>query len=167
MMQESIRWKLFPLSLLERAEQWYIITVKSVNGDWGKFQDNVCNSFSLVERTVQLYTHMASLPGDILEFKQLKESTGLVWTRFRHLCASRPSSFLPDDVLLYAFCISVDKDTAQDLDIAARGSFTHKNLVEGRAILDSFLENSFFPTDHNEPHLESDSIHGSLSRFVY
>jgi hypothetical protein len=54
-------------------------------------------------------------------------------------------------------------DAAQDLDIAAGGSFAHKALVEGRAILDSFLENSFFPTGHNGPHQESDSIHESLS----
>jgi hypothetical protein len=61
MTQESIWWKLFPLSLSERAEQWYTDTIKSVNGDWGKLRDNFCNSFSLVERTVQWYTHKASL----------------------------------------------------------------------------------------------------------
>jgi hypothetical protein len=131
MMQESIRWKLFPLSLLEREEQWYTDTVKSVYGDWGKLRDNFCNSFSLVERTVQWYTHMASLPGDILEFEQLKEeSIGAVWARFKCLCASGPSSFLPNDVLLYAFCMSIDMDASQDLDIAVGGSFTHKTLVE-------------------------------------
>jgi hypothetical protein len=164
MTQESIRWKLFPLSLLERVEQWYTDTIKSVKGDWGKLRDNFCNSFSLMERTVQWYTHMASLLGDILEFEQLKEeSIGAAWARFRRLGASRPDSSLPDDVLLYAFCMSIDMDAAQDLDIAAGGLFAHKTLVEGREILDSFLENSFFPTDHNEPHQESDSIHEILS----
>jgi hypothetical protein len=64
---------LFPLSLSERMEQWYTDLVKSVNGDWGKLWDNFCNSFSLVETTVQWYTHMASLPWDILEFEQLNE----------------------------------------------------------------------------------------------
>jgi hypothetical protein len=78
---------------------------------------------------------MASLPGDILEFKQLEEeSIGVAWARFRHPCASGPVSFLPDDVMLYAFCMSIDMDAAQDLDIAAGGSFAHKTLVEGRAI---------------------------------
>jgi hypothetical protein len=43
-------------------------------------------------------------------------------------------------------------DVAQDLDIAAGDLFAHKILVEGRAILNSLLENSFFPTDHNKPH---------------
>jgi hypothetical protein len=133
MTQESIRWKLFPLSLSERAEQWYTDTVKSVNGDWGKLRDNFCNSFSLVERTVQWYTHMASLPGNILEFEQLKEeSIGSAWARFRHLYASGPGSFLLNDVLLYAFYMNINMDAAQDLDIAAGGSFAHNTLVEGR-----------------------------------
>jgi hypothetical protein len=106
---------------------------------------------------------MASLPRDIIEFEQLKEeSIGATWARFRRLCASRPSSFLLDDVLLYAFCMSIDMDCAQDLDSAAGGSFAHKTLVEGRANLHN-LEKSFFSTDHNKPHQESDSIHESLS----
>jgi hypothetical protein len=123
MTQESIRWKLFPLSLPERAKQWYTDVVKSVNGDWGKLRDNFCNSFSLVERMVHWYTHMASLPGDILEFEQLEESIGVVWARFIRLCASGPGSFLPDDVLLYVFCMGLDMDAAQDLDIAVGGPF--------------------------------------------
>jgi hypothetical protein len=97
---------------------------------------------------------MASLPGDILEFEQLEESIGAVWARFIRFCASRPGSFLPDDVLLYAFCMGLDMNAAQDHDIAAGGSFAHKTLVLGRAILGSLLENSFFPTDHIKPHQE-------------
>jgi hypothetical protein len=52
---------------------------------------------------VQWYTHMASIPGDILEYEQLEESIGVTWARFICLCVSGPSSFLLDDVLLYAF----------------------------------------------------------------
>jgi hypothetical protein len=51
-----------------------------------------------------------------------------------------------------------------DLDIAAKNSFAHKTPMEGREILDHLLENSSFPTDHNEPHREkSESRHASLS----
>jgi hypothetical protein len=53
MTHESIRWKLLPLSLLERVEQWYADTINSVNDDWGKLRDIFCNSFFLMERTVQ------------------------------------------------------------------------------------------------------------------
>jgi hypothetical protein len=59
--------------------------------------------------------------------------------------------------------MGLEMDAAKDLDITAGGSFAHKTLVEGRAIPDSLLENSFFPTDHSKPHEESDSIHESLS----
>jgi hypothetical protein len=59
--------------------------------------------------------------------------------------------------------MGLDMDAAQDLDITAGGLFAHKTLVEGRAIQDSLLEKSLFPTDHNEPLQESDSIHESLN----
>ena len=36
MTHETLKWKLFPFSLLERAKQWYAHTVRSVNGDWGE-----------------------------------------------------------------------------------------------------------------------------------
>ena len=33
MTHETVRWKLFPFSLIKEAEQWYAHTVESVNGD--------------------------------------------------------------------------------------------------------------------------------------
>ena len=42
-------------------------------------------------------------------------------------------------------------ESALKLDIAARGSFAQKTPTEGRKILDFLLENSSFPTNHNEP----------------
>jgi hypothetical protein len=103
-------------------------------------------------------------PRDILEFEQLEGvSIGAAWARFIHLCASGPGSFLPDDVMVYPFCMGLDMDAAQDLDITAGGSFAQKTLVEGRAILDILLENSSLLTYRNKPRQESESIHESLS----
>ena len=34
MSQETLRWKLFPFSLMEKVEQWYTHNVGNVNGDW-------------------------------------------------------------------------------------------------------------------------------------
>jgi hypothetical protein len=54
-------------------------------------------------------------------------------------------------------------DSADDLDIAARGSFMHRTPTEGREILDHILENSSFiaypcePQQESQPHLESPS----------
>ena len=40
--------------------------------------------------------------------------------------------------------------SALNLDIAAGGSFAQITITEGREILDFLLENSSFPTNHNE-----------------
>jgi hypothetical protein len=36
MTQETIKWKLFPFSLLGKAKQWYAHSIRGVNGDWDK-----------------------------------------------------------------------------------------------------------------------------------
>ena len=54
--------------------------------------------------------------------------------------------------------------SALELDVASGGWFAHTTLAEGRNILYSFLENSFFATDHSEPRREeSASSHESPS----
>ena len=54
--------------------------------------------------------------------------------------------------------------TALELDVVSGGWFAHTTPEEGRDILDSFLDDSFFSTDHSEPHREeSASSHESLS----
>ena len=55
-------------------------------------------------------------------------------------------------------------ETALELGDASGGWFMHTTPEEGRDILDSFLEDSFFSTDHSEPRREeSASSHESLS----
>ena len=82
--QETLRWKFFPFSLAERAEQWYTRTMGNMIGDWEEHQNNFCYSFSLTK-------YIDSLLIDILDFEQLeKESIGAAWARFSHLLASIP-----------------------------------------------------------------------------
>ena len=84
MTQEVLRWKLFPFSLIEKAEQWYTHTIGNMSGDWEELRDDFCYSFSLTE-------HIDSLPTDIIDFEQLeKESIGAAWARFSRLLASIP-----------------------------------------------------------------------------
>ena len=49
------------------------------------------------------------------------------------------------------FCSGLGMESALNLDIAAGGSFAQITQTEGREILDFLLENSSFPTNHNEP----------------
>jgi hypothetical protein len=43
MSDETLRWKLFPFSLIGRAKHWYNQTIGSREGDW----EALCSSFSL------------------------------------------------------------------------------------------------------------------------
>ena len=65
MTQEVLRWKLFPFSLIRRAEQWYTLKIGSTSGDWEELRADFCYSFSLTKR-------INSLPIDILDFEQLE-----------------------------------------------------------------------------------------------
>ena len=76
MAQETLRWKLFPFSLNERARQWYAHNVGKVNGEWEELWDRFCLAFFPISR-------IASLRKDILDFRQdEKESIGAAWARF-------------------------------------------------------------------------------------
>ena len=68
--QETLRWKLFPFSLMGKAKQWYIHVVRSRNGDWEELIDKFYLAFSPMFRIV-------SLPRAIHDFEQYeKESIG-------------------------------------------------------------------------------------------
>jgi hypothetical protein len=54
MSHDTLKWKLFPFSLVERAKQWYTHTVGSVNGSWDELRDKFCISFSPKSRIVAL-----------------------------------------------------------------------------------------------------------------
>ena len=134
------------------------LTIGSMSGDWEGLRADFCHSFSLIKR-------INSLPIDILDFEQLeKESICAAWARFLRLLASSPDLSIPDDVSLNIFCSGLDMESALKLDFAAGGSFAQTTPAEGRGILDSFLENSSFPTNQGEPRQkESASSHESLS----
>jgi hypothetical protein len=77
MTQETLRWKLFSLSLMGRAKQWYTDTVESTNGDWDEFNDKFCLAFFPM-------SHIGSLPRAIFNFEQREGvyrcSLGLVFS---------------------------------------------------------------------------------------
>jgi len=157
MSQESLRWKLFPFSLVGKAEQWYTHNVRATIQDWEGLQDDFCLSFSSL-------SHTASLRSEILAFEQLeKETIGAAWARFSRLLASSPDWSIPDDVSLHIFYTGLDMDSADDLDIAIGGSFTHRSPIEGREILDRILRKSCLPSYPSEPQHESQSHHEAPS----
>ena len=94
MAQETIRWKLFPFSIAEKAKQWYTHNVGKVNGEWEELRNRFCLAFFPISR-------IASLRKEILDFRQdEKETLGTAWARFSQLTHAGPDLSIPDHVLL-------------------------------------------------------------------
>ena len=93
MTQEILKWKLFPFSLIEKMEQWYIDAVESMNGDWDELKDKFYLAFFPM-------SHINSLPRAILDFEQYEESIGVAWARFLALIHASLDLSLPDNILL-------------------------------------------------------------------
>ena len=71
-----------------------------------------------------------------------KETIGAASARFSLLAHSSPDLSIPNHVLLQHFWLGLSKESALQLDIAVGGSFTHKTMVEGEALVDHNLENT-------------------------
>ena len=133
MTQETLRWKLFPFSLIGKAKQWYTYAIRSTNGDWDELKDKFCLAFFPMSPIV-------FVPRVILDFEQReKESIGVAWARFSTLMYAGLDLSLPDGVLLCLFCSGLDIDADLCLDVTARGCFTHKPMTEQVKFLENFL----------------------------
>ena len=138
MAQETLRWKLFPFSLTEKAKQWYTHNVGKVYGEWEGLRNRFCLAFFPISR-------IASLRKEILDFRQdEKETLGTAWARFTQLTHAGPNLSIPDHVLLQHFWSGQNNETTLQLDITAGGSFAYKTTTEGMALLDRILENTSF-----------------------
>ena len=69
MTQETLRWALFPFSLIQKAKQWYTQAVESTNGDWDELKDKFCLAFFPM-------SPISSLLRAIHDFEQYEESIG-------------------------------------------------------------------------------------------
>ena len=152
MTHETTKWKLLPFSLLGRAKQWYAHTVGGVHGNWDELRDKFCLAFFPLSR-------IAALQIKIPTFQQKeKETLGTTWARFISLINSSPNLSLSDHVLLHHFHLGLSTEAALHLDISLGGSFSHKTISEGKAILQKIFENTpysgvfyEFPEEEVEP----------------
>jgi hypothetical protein len=88
-------------------------------------------------------SRIAALRIEVLTFQQKeKETLGAAWARFMSLINSSSNLSLPDHVLLHHFHLGLSKEAALHLDISLGGSFSHKTISEGKAILEKILENT-------------------------
>ena len=83
-----------------------------------------------------------SLPRAILD-------VGVAWARILALIYVGPDLSLPDSILLRLFCLGIDMHADLCLDVAARGRFTHKPMMEQVKFLENFLESYSSPVMRN------------------
>jgi hypothetical protein len=70
MTHRTLKWKLFPFSLIQLGKEWYTRIIRSMNGDWKELRDRFCLTFFLLSRVY-------ALRAEILTFRQSeKESIG-------------------------------------------------------------------------------------------
>ena len=68
MSQETLKWKLFPFSLMGLAKLWYTRNVWSVHGEWEVLQTKFCIAFLPISRVAQLHH-------EVLNFQQKEKET--------------------------------------------------------------------------------------------
>ena len=118
MLDETLRWKLFPFSLMGKAKHWYNLTIGSKQGDWKALCSSFCLQFFPISRVVRLRL-------EILSFKQnKKESLGMAWERFNTLVNTSPDLAIQDPILLQHFYMGLNRCLHQNLgkkNVGTRG----------------------------------------------
>jgi hypothetical protein len=106
MTRDTLKWKLFPFSLMGDAKHWYARHVDSVQGEWETLQTKFCLAFFPISRVIHLRT-------EVLTFKQKeKEPLGVSWGHFLDLVALGPHLAIPDPMLLQHFYMGLSKESA-------------------------------------------------------
>ena len=97
MSDKTVRWKLFPFSLMGRAKQWYSRTVGSMQGDW----ETLCSKFYLHFFSI---SKLVSLRKEVLNFRQVEEeSLGTSWEHINSLITTSLDLAISDPMLLQHF----------------------------------------------------------------
>jgi hypothetical protein len=144
MSDNTLRWKLFPFSLMGIAKQRYNLTIESMQGDWEVLCSKFCLKFFPISRVARLQI-------EVLTFKQHeKEPLDASWDRFNDLITTGPDLAILDLILLQHFYLGFSKDDAQDLNVASGGSFLSLSVSEARLVLDKILEQTTCTSIHDE-----------------
>ena len=134
MSDKTLRWKLFPFSLIGRAKRWYNRAVGSMQGDWETLCSEFCLYFFPIHRVVNLRK-------EVLTFRQLEqESLSTSWDRFNELVTSGPDLGFPDPVLIQHFYLGLTKNSRESLDLSSGGAFSYLPISKARAMINKVAQ---------------------------
>jgi hypothetical protein len=144
MSQDTLKWKLLPFSLTGRAKQMYLLSVRSMEGDWKCFRKSFCLTFFPTLQVVKLRV-------EVICFEQQKtESLGAAWARFMKIVDSSPYLGIAEPALLQHSRDGLGPESAIFLDSSSGGSFTHLTLSECKGILTKILQNTPYTGVYDE-----------------
>ena len=135
MTQHTLRWKLFPFSLMGEARIWYNQTARGVGGDWIQLKDEFCLFFYPVSKVIP---HRKQL----LSFEQGDESLGVVWARFMHLVDSGPPHQIPEEILMQHFIYGLKPESVHFMNVSSERSVMYKIVAEVRTLLEKVLNST-------------------------
>ena len=142
--QDTIRWKLFPFSLMGNAKSWYDRTARGFSGDWIKLKDEFCLFFYPVSKILKLRV-------ELMTYQQGDESLGATWERFIKLANSGPPHNIPEEMLMQHFVGGLKPESAQFLNITSAGSVLYKTVDEVREILEKVLNSTEYTGVFDDP----------------
>ena len=106
MSHKTLKWELFPFSLMGLAKLWYTRTVESVQEEWEVLQAKFCLTFVHISQV----THLRI---EVLSFKQReKESLGAAWACLMDLYSSSPDLAILELILLQHFYLGLSEKSA-------------------------------------------------------
>ena len=106
MRQGTLKWKLFPFSLMGIAKRWYLRNVDSVNGEWERLQSKFYLAFFPIPCVIRLQK-------EVINFSQKeKEPLGAAWARLLDLSSSGPDLAITEPTLLQHFYGGLSKESA-------------------------------------------------------
>jgi len=127
---ETLKWKLFPLSLTGKARHWYKLNIGSAHGDWKELYNSFLSKYFPISKEADLWIK-------ILSFRQLEEeSLGESRDRFIDLTLTGPNLSIPREVLLIHFLKGLSRENKQTLHVASGGSFHHLSASEAWNLID-------------------------------
>ncbi|XP_062089545.1 uncharacterized protein LOC133796079 [Humulus lupulus] len=139
--KNSLRLKLFPYSLREKARAW----LNSLPSD------SVSTWPELAERFLMKYfppTKNAKLQNEITYFQQLdEESLYEAWERFKELLRKCPHHCIPHCIQMETFYNGLNAHTRMAVDASANGALLAKSYNEAYEILERISNNNYqWPT---------------------
>jgi hypothetical protein len=130
---ETLKWKVFPFSLMGWAKRWYKLHVSNCHGSWVILKDQFYFTFFPLSKIIDLRN-------EVLNFAQKEgESLGGAWSRYNQLALSGPGLSIPDDMFMLHFVHGLGIESAKYLDMTSGGVFVYCMVEEGKLILDRIL----------------------------